>query len=59
MKGHPAALAEAVMQVIEADDPPLRFLVGPIAIKMVRDRLNEQLAEIDRWEDLLRVDGED
>lgn len=58
MKGCPAALGDAVMQVIEEDDPPLRFLVGPIAIQMVRDRLHEQLAEIDRWEDLSRVDGE-
>lgn len=58
MTGHPAALADAVMQVIDADDPPLRFLVGPTAIRMVRDNLREQLAEIDRWEDLSEVDGE-
>ncbi len=58
MKGHPAALADAVMQVIDAADPPLRFLVGPIAVRLVRDTLHEQLAEIDRWEDLSRVDGE-
>ena len=58
MTGHPAALADAVMQVIEAKDPPLRFLVGPVALKLVRDKLREQLAEIDRWEDLSQVDGE-
>lgn len=58
MTGHPAALADAVMQVIEAKDPPLRFLVGPTATRMVRDTLHKQLAEIDRWEDLSRVDGE-
>ena len=58
MTGRPAALADAVMQVIEAEDPPLRFLVGPTAITMVRDRLREQLAEIDRWEELSKVDGE-
>ena len=46
------------MQVIEADDPPLRFLVGPTAIKLVRERLQAPLAEIDRWEALSRVDGE-
>ncbi|MBC7977045.1 MAG: SDR family NAD(P)-dependent oxidoreductase [Myxococcales bacterium] len=58
MTGHPAALAEAVMQVIDHDDPPLRFLVGPTAIQMVRDKLREQLAEIDRWAELSKVDGE-
>lgn len=58
MTGHPAALADAVMQVIESENPPLRFLVGPVAIKSVRDRLREQLAEIDRWEELSKVDGE-
>lgn len=58
MTGRPAALADAVMQVIEADDPPLRFLVGPTAVRLVREKLHDQLAEIDRWEDLSRVDGE-
>lgn len=58
MTGRPSALADAVMQVIDADDPPLRFLVGPTAVRMVREKLQAQLAEIDRWEDLSRVDGE-
>lgn len=58
MTGHPSALADAVLQVIEADDPPLRFLVGPSAVRMVRDKLREQLAEINRWEELSMIDGE-
>lgn len=57
MTGRPAALADAVLQVIDADDPPLRFLVGPAAVRMVRDKLREQLAEIDRWEDVSMIDG--
>lgn len=57
MTGRPAALAGAVMTLLDADDPPLRLLVGPTAVKMIRDRLNEQLAEIDRWEHVSEVDG--
>ena len=57
MTGSPAALANAVMQVIEAENPPLRFLVGPTALTLVRERLQQELAEIDRWEALSQVDG--
>lgn len=49
MTGHLTALAGAVMTLLDAEDPPLRLLVGPTAVKMIRDRLHEQLAEIDRW----------
>ena len=57
MTGHPAALADAVLQVVDAEDPPRRFLVGLTAIQRVRDELHAQLAEIDRWEHLSKVDG--
>lgn len=58
MTGRPSALADAVMELIDADDPPLRFLVGPTAVRMIREALHSQLAEIDRWEDLSKVDGQ-
>ena len=45
------------MPVIEAENPPLWFLVGPTAIRLVSERLQTELAEIDRREALSQVDG--
>ena len=40
------------------DEPPAHLLVGPTAVKLVRERLATWTAEIDRWEDLSQAGGE-
>lgn len=56
--GDPAALAEVVMEVVAADIPPSRLLVGPTAIRLVREKLSALSAEIDQWEKLSEANGE-
>lgn len=56
--GDPAALGRVVAEAIAADDPPRHLLVGPTALRLVREQLAGLLAEIDRWERLSEADGE-
>ncbi|MBE7210724.1 MAG: SDR family NAD(P)-dependent oxidoreductase [Gluconacetobacter diazotrophicus] len=56
--GDPAALGRAVLDAIAMAEPPAHLLVGPTALRLVRDRLREWSAEIDRWETLSHADGE-
>ncbi|GAA4161761.1 oxidoreductase [Gryllotalpicola daejeonensis] len=48
--GDPAKLAQAVIDVVGAPEPPLRLLLGPDALRRTHDELAAQLAEIDAWE---------
>ena len=56
--GDPAALGRAVLDAIEIETPPAHLLVGPVALRNVRQRLTEWGAEIDRWEGLSQAGGE-
>ena len=48
--GEPRGVAEAIMQVADAKEPPLQLVLSEQAMGMVRQTLNDQLAEIARWE---------
>ena len=48
MNGRPEALADVVLQAIAMEEAPEHLLVGPIAVKSVRERLAQWSAEIDR-----------
>jgi NAD(P)-dependent dehydrogenase (short-subunit alcohol dehydrogenase family) len=52
--GDPARAARALITLAEAENPPLRVLLGSDAIQIIRAELNTQLAEIDAWENLSR-----
>ncbi len=56
--GDPAALGRVVVEAIDAKDPPLHLLVGPTAVRMVREKLFSLSAEINRWEELSMAGGE-
>lgn len=56
--GDPAALAEVVMEVVATDVPPLRLLVGPTAIRLVREKLSALSGEIEQWAQLSEANGE-
>jgi NAD(P)-dependent dehydrogenase (short-subunit alcohol dehydrogenase family) len=47
--GDPMKAAAAMIEVVEAKDPPLRLLLGPDALQRARDKLAQWLAEIDRY----------
>jgi NAD(P)-dependent dehydrogenase (short-subunit alcohol dehydrogenase family) len=48
--GDPARAAQAMIQVVEADEPPLRLALGADALRMIREKLNSELEEYKRWE---------
>jgi NAD(P)-dependent dehydrogenase (short-subunit alcohol dehydrogenase family) len=49
-KGDPAATAEAVLKIVDAEDPPLRFAVGPGVLPMARATYAARLATWEAWE---------
>jgi NAD(P)-dependent dehydrogenase (short-subunit alcohol dehydrogenase family) len=49
-KGDPAATAEAILKVVDAEDPPLRFFVGNGSLPMARAAYAARLATWEAWE---------
>jgi hypothetical protein len=52
--GDPAAAAQALLDVVDAPEPPLRVLFGAAAPAVVRGVYERRLAEWASWEDLAR-----
>jgi NAD(P)-dependent dehydrogenase (short-subunit alcohol dehydrogenase family) len=50
--GDPGRAAQAIVEVVEADDPPLRLPLGQMALTNIRAKLDGQLEELERWERL-------
>jgi NAD(P)-dependent dehydrogenase (short-subunit alcohol dehydrogenase family) len=50
----PARVAAAVVEAIEADEPPLRLVLGTEAVDAVRAKLDGQRDELDAWERVAR-----
>jgi NAD(P)-dependent dehydrogenase (short-subunit alcohol dehydrogenase family) len=48
--GDPAKAAEAIVSALDADEPPLRLVLGADAIGNVRARLDRLAAELRAWE---------
>ncbi|MDR9774271.1 oxidoreductase [Rhizobium hidalgonense] len=47
--GDPARAATAIISAFEAEEPPLRLLLGAPALKIARDRLDALRANFDAW----------
>jgi len=39
-----------MIQIVEADQPPLRLALGAEALPIIRAKLNSELDEYNRWE---------
>ncbi|WP_410672282.1 oxidoreductase [Amycolatopsis sp. cmx-4-68] len=50
--GDPARAAEAIVTVLEAEEPPLRLVLGTAALKVARGKLDALQRDFARWEDL-------
>ena len=50
--GDPVKAAEAIVAALDADDPPLRLVLGADALGNIRRRLESLTAELTRWEDV-------
>lgn len=53
----PADVARVVLAVVDTDEPPLRILVGDLAVDAVLPITEERVAAWRRWEDLGRTAG--
>ena len=47
--GDPTRAAEVLLEVIAGVEPPFRLTLGSDAIAVIRDELEAQLDELDRW----------
>lgn len=52
--GDPIRAAEAMIRIVEAENPPKHLVLGSIALDGVRNKLKETLAEVDAWADTSR-----
>lgn len=50
--GDPVRAAKAMIQVVEAENPPLRLLLGVAALKGARIKLDELKHDFDTWADV-------
>ena len=53
--GDPARAAAAIIEVLDADTPPLRLALGADAVESIRAKHDTLRAELDRWEALARA----
>ncbi|SMG49256.1 oxidoreductase [Paraburkholderia susongensis] len=52
--GDPGKLGLALVQIANETDPPLRFVAGADALKVVDDKLDYVAREVERWRELSR-----
>jgi NAD(P)-dependent dehydrogenase (short-subunit alcohol dehydrogenase family) len=50
----PALVAAGIVSAVDADDPPLRLVLGTEALDAVRAKLDGQRGELDAWERVAR-----
>jgi NAD(P)-dependent dehydrogenase (short-subunit alcohol dehydrogenase family) len=48
--GDPAKAAQVLVDLVEAEDPPIHLVLGADALRLVRERTRDFLAELDAWE---------
>lgn len=48
-RGDPQATAEAILQIADAQDPPLRFAVGAGVLPLIREAFTDRLAAWEAW----------
>ncbi|WP_448953743.1 oxidoreductase [Labrys neptuniae] len=47
--GDPVRAAQAIVQAVEADDPPLRLLLGKLALAGARSKIDQLTRNFDAW----------
>lgn len=52
--GDPDKAAEAILELVDAPNPPLHLLLGSDALRRAREKLDAVIDEIDRWETVTR-----
>jgi NAD(P)-dependent dehydrogenase (short-subunit alcohol dehydrogenase family) len=52
--GDPDRAAQALLEIVDSENPPLHLLLGSDALRRAREKLDAVIEEVDRWEDLTR-----
>ncbi|ACK50870.1 short-chain dehydrogenase/reductase SDR [Methylocella silvestris BL2] len=52
--GDPARAARAMIEIVDADSPPLHLLLGSDALRRAREQMDATAKDMDRWEELTR-----
>jgi NAD(P)-dependent dehydrogenase (short-subunit alcohol dehydrogenase family) len=52
--GDPVRAAKGILELVDSDSPPVHLLLGSDALRRERERLDNLIDEIDRWESLTR-----
>ena len=52
--GDPAKAAQALLEIVEAENPPVHLVLGTDALGLIRAKLQSLHAEISEWEHLTR-----
>jgi NAD(P)-dependent dehydrogenase (short-subunit alcohol dehydrogenase family) len=52
--GDPGRAAQALLEAVDAENPPLHLLLGSDALRRAREKLDAVIDEIDRWETVTR-----
>jgi NAD(P)-dependent dehydrogenase (short-subunit alcohol dehydrogenase family) len=50
--GDPVRAARAIIRAVEADEPPLRLVLGEPALTAIRETLTNQLRELEEWSEV-------
>jgi len=50
--GKPEATAEAILKLVDANNPPLRLLLGRVAYPLVKQNYERRFAEFEEWKDV-------
>jgi NAD(P)-dependent dehydrogenase (short-subunit alcohol dehydrogenase family) len=53
--GDPSASAEALLRIVDADEPPLRCLFGAAALGIVRSDYESRLANWEAWDEVAQL----
>jgi NAD(P)-dependent dehydrogenase (short-subunit alcohol dehydrogenase family) len=51
-RGDPSATREAILTIVDADEPPLRIFFGPGPLPLMKREYAARIAEWERWDDV-------
>jgi NAD(P)-dependent dehydrogenase (short-subunit alcohol dehydrogenase family) len=52
--GDPDRAAQAILDLVRAEQPPIHLLLGTDALRRAREKVDAVIEEMDRWEDVTR-----
>jgi NAD(P)-dependent dehydrogenase (short-subunit alcohol dehydrogenase family) len=52
--GDPDRAAQAILKLVQAEQPPIHLLLGTDALRRTREKVDSVIEEMDRWEEVTR-----